>query len=116
MVYKKVRLKTKSSPVKQPDTDSARQSEKKIIEEGFLRGAFRGFRNRTTFFEFREGGRWRQDEDQYLYHYFNKAYAYIYQENDAYYLHVEGMDMCIKVVATPPRKKVSTGRKKNSET
>lgn len=64
----------------------------------------------------KRGGRWRQDEDQYLYHYFNKAYAYINQENDTYYLHAEGMDVGSKVVPAPPRKKASPGRKKNPET
>ena len=39
-----------------------------VIEEGDLRGAFKGFRNRDTIFEFMYGNKWKQN--QYKYNYF----------------------------------------------
>jgi hypothetical protein len=41
-----------------------------IVEEGQLKGSFKGFKNRDTVFEFNAGrGKWRQNEYKYHYHY-----------------------------------------------
>ncbi len=40
-----------------------------VIEEGRLKGSFKGFRNRDTIFEFHNGRKWRQKVYKYAYHY-----------------------------------------------
>ncbi|MDP5239917.1 hypothetical protein Q9Q94_10255 [Uliginosibacterium sp. 31-16] len=70
-----------------------------IIQEGQLRGSFKGFKNRDTLFEFRgNAGIWRQKEYKYLYHYAYMPYAKVVQRNGGYYLEVEGMDDSVEVV------------------
>jgi len=40
-----------------------------LIEEGQLKGSFKGFKNRDVIFEFYGGHKWRQAEYKYYYHY-----------------------------------------------
>lgn len=40
-----------------------------VVHEGQLKGAFRGFRNRYTVFEFIGGSKWQQREHKYQYYY-----------------------------------------------
>jgi hypothetical protein len=37
-----------------------------VIEEGQLKGSFKGFHNRETIFEFRNGRTWRQNQYKIL--------------------------------------------------
>ena len=38
-----------------------------IIEDGTLKGTFKGFQNRETIFVFINGSKWQQNEDKYHY-------------------------------------------------
>lgn len=71
-----------------------------ILQEGQLRGAFKGFKNRDTLFEFYGGGVWRQNEYKYRYHYAYMPHAKVVQRDGGYYLEVEGMDDSVAVVKT----------------
>lgn len=62
-----------------------------IISEGQLRGAFKGFKNTDTIFEFYGGRKWRQAVYQYEYFYAYMPRAKVVQEGGAYVLRVEGM-------------------------
>lgn len=68
-----------------------------IIEEGQLKGSFKGFKNRDTIFEFYGGQKWKQAEYNYCYHYAYMPRAKIIQEGGRYMLHVEGMSDSIEV-------------------
>lgn len=62
-----------------------------IIEEGQLKGAFKGFKDRDTIFEFYGGRKWKQNEYKYSYHYSYMPQAKVVSENGNDYLVVEGM-------------------------
>tara|TARA_R110001606_G_scaffold399222_1_gene582282 strand:- start:2916 stop:3137 length:222 start_codon:yes stop_codon:yes gene_type:complete len=62
-----------------------------IIEEGQLKGTFKGFKNRDTIFEFNAGRKWKQNEYKYNYHYAYMPQAKVVSENTGDYLIVEGM-------------------------
>ena len=69
-----------------------------IEQEGQLRGAFKGFHDRNTLFEFTGGAIWRQSEYKYQYQYAYMPYARVVQRDGSYYLEVEGMDDSVQVV------------------
>ena len=69
-----------------------------VIEEGQLKGHFRGFRNRETVFEFRNGHKWRQNEYKYHYHYAYMPNAKVIDDNGIFELEVEGTDDEVPVV------------------
>lgn len=69
-----------------------------IVEEGQLKGAFRGFKDRETVFEFQGGGKWRQNEYRYDYYYAYMPDAKVVDGPDGYQLHVDGMDEPVEVV------------------
>jgi hypothetical protein len=69
-----------------------------VVKEGQLKGAFRGFHNRDTLFEFREGGSWRQNEYRYQYQYAYMPHAKVIQDYGRYLLYVDGMPNPIEVV------------------
>lgn len=69
-----------------------------IIQEGQLKGSFQGFHNRDTIFEFQGGGKWRQNEYKYCYHYAYMPLAKVVERQGAYYLEVEGMNDSVQVV------------------
>jgi hypothetical protein len=68
-----------------------------IVEEGQLRGSFRGFRNRDTLFEFRNGRRWQQAEYKYCYHYAYMPYARVTEGPGGFELLVDGMSDSVRV-------------------
>lgn len=68
-----------------------------IVEEGNLKGAFRGFKNRDTIFEFRNGQKWRQREYKYHYHYAYSPEAKVVEEGGRYILHVNGVSDNVEV-------------------
>jgi hypothetical protein len=68
-----------------------------IIEEGQLKGLFKGFENRDTIFEFYGGSIWRQEEYKYHYHYAYMPRAKIIQESGRYILTVEVMGVSVEV-------------------
>jgi hypothetical protein len=68
-----------------------------VIEEGQLKGSFKGFKNRDTVFEFRGGRKWRQAVYQYSYHYAYMPSAKVVQEGGSYMLYIEGMDAPVEV-------------------
>jgi hypothetical protein len=68
-----------------------------VVEEGQLKGAFKGFKDRDTMFEFHVGGIWRQDEYKYLYQYAYMPFARVVDEGGRYMLHVEGIDEPVAV-------------------
>lgn len=68
-----------------------------VIEEGKLKGSFKGFKNRDTVFEFYGGRRWRQAVYQYSYYYAYMPQAKVVQEGPNYMLYVEGMDNPVEV-------------------
>lgn len=70
----------------------------KTIEEGRLKGAFRGFHDRNTVFEFVGGGKWKQNEYKYHYHYTYMPDAKVVDEGGAYLLHVDGVSESVVVV------------------
>jgi hypothetical protein len=79
---------------------NARQQGEKmsILEQGQLRGTFRGFRNRQTYFEFYGGGVWRQNEYKYNYFYAYMPDAKVVDEGGKSVLHVGDMDDSVEVV------------------
>jgi hypothetical protein len=68
-----------------------------VCEEGQLKGAFRGFKDRDTVFEFHGGGKWRQAEYKYLYQYAYMPSAKVVDEGGRYMLYVEDMDEPVEV-------------------
>jgi hypothetical protein len=69
-----------------------------VIQEGQLKGAFKGFHNRETVFEFYGGGKWRQNEYKYNYYYAYMPFAKVVDRGGAYYLEVDGMSDSVEVV------------------
>ena len=69
-----------------------------VIQEGQLKGAFRGFHNRETIFEFCGGGKWRQNEYKYRYHYLYMPWAKAVAASGRVYLQVDGIDDTVDVV------------------
>jgi hypothetical protein len=64
----------------------------RVVEEGQLKGAFKGFKNRKTEFTFFGSRRnWRQDEYKYLYHYAYMPKARVVVEGGRYFLEVDGV-------------------------
>lgn len=68
-----------------------------IVEEGQIKGAFEGFKDTETVFEFYGGHKWRQAVYKYHYYYAYMPRAKIVQEGGRYTLHVEGMNDSIEV-------------------
>jgi hypothetical protein len=68
------------------------------IEKGQLKGAFKGFKNRDTIFEFYGGGMWRQREYHYLYHYAYMPQAEVNDINGRFILSVDGVRDQVEVV------------------
>lgn len=69
-----------------------------IVHEGTLKGAFKGFKNRDTVFEFADGRKWKQNEYKYHYHYAYRPTARIIEKSGCFVLHVEGMSDTVQVV------------------
>lgn len=68
------------------------------IAEGYLKGAFKGFRNRESIFEFVGQSRtWRQAEYKYLYHYAYRPAAMVIQDGGRLLLRVEGLSETVEV-------------------
>lgn len=71
----------------------------RVVEEGQLKGSFRGFKNRKTEFTFFGSRRkWRQDEYKYLYHYVYMPTARVIDDGGRYYLEVDGVRDRVAVV------------------
>ncbi|MGW8169866.1 MAG: hypothetical protein ACWGHH_07680 [Sulfurovaceae bacterium] len=68
-----------------------------IVEEGQLKGSFKGFKNRDTVFQFYGGRSWKQNEYKYYYHYAYMPYAKVVDNGGRYYLEVEGMNEKVEV-------------------
>lgn len=68
-----------------------------MVEEGQLKGRFRGFKNRQTIFEFRGGHKWKQAEYKYHYHYAYMPHAKVVDEGGRHMLYVDGMDDSVQV-------------------
>ncbi|UDU79083.1 hypothetical protein [Pseudomonas sp. HN2-3] len=68
-----------------------------VICEGQLRGAFKGFKNTDTVFEFYGGRKWKQAVYQYEYFYAYMPQAKVVQEGGAYVLKVQGMSSSVAV-------------------
>ena len=68
-----------------------------IVEEGQLKGSFRGFHKRDTVFEFYGGGKWRQREYKYNYHYAYMPHARVVDDGGGYRLEVDGMSDSVEV-------------------
>jgi hypothetical protein len=69
-----------------------------VVEDGQLKGAFRGFKDRETRFTFTNGRTWRQKAYQYHYHYAYAPEAKVVDRDGGYYLEVDGMDDSVEVV------------------
>jgi hypothetical protein len=69
-----------------------------IIEQGHLKGAFRGFRDTDSVFEFYNGGKWRQNEQKQSFYYAYGPFAKIIEEAGRYRLEVDGMTDSVEVV------------------
>lgn len=69
-----------------------------VVEEGQLKGSFRGFKNRDTVFEFHGGHTWRQKEYKYNYHYAYMPRAKVVDDHGGYRLEVDGMSDSVEVV------------------
>ena len=69
-----------------------------LIEEGQLKGSFKGFKNRDVIFEFYGGHKWRQAEYKYYYHYAYMPRAKVIQDKGRYILEVEGMTDSVEVL------------------
>jgi hypothetical protein len=67
------------------------------VQEGNLKGAFKGFKDRDTIFEFTGGGKWRQAVYKYQYQYLYMPEARVVDEGGTYMLYVDGMNESIEV-------------------
>ena len=63
-----------------------------IIDEGTLKGTFKGFKNKNTTFIFSNGSKWQQNEDKYHYY-----YAKVIKKQGYYVLEVDGMNESVEV-------------------
>lgn len=68
-----------------------------VEEEGQLKGAFNGFKDSDTVFQFHGGRAWRQAEYKYNYYYAYMPYARVTYEGGRYVLEVEGIDDSVEV-------------------
>lgn len=68
-----------------------------IIEEGQLKGLFKGFDNPNTVFEFSNGAKWRQAAYKYHYHYAVMPRARVVYNGKRYVFEVEGMGDKVEV-------------------
>ena len=68
------------------------------VEEGQLKGSFYGFHDRETVFEFHGGGKWRQNESKYNYHYAYMPHARVVDDHGGCRLEVDGMGESVEVV------------------
>ncbi len=68
-----------------------------IMEDGTLKGTFKGFKNRETIFVFINGSKWQQNEDKYHYYYAHKPNAKVIKKPGYYVLEVDGMNDSVKV-------------------
>jgi hypothetical protein len=68
------------------------------VQEGKLRGSFYGFKDRHTLFDFVGGGRWRQNESRYQYHYAYMPHARVVDDDGRYMLYADGVDDPVEVV------------------
>ena len=68
-----------------------------VVDEGQLRGTFRGFRNRDTEFLYRNGDRWKQAAYKYRYRYMYMPKARVVRRGSRYDLEIEGMDESVEV-------------------
>lgn len=68
-----------------------------VIEEGRLKGSFKGFRNRDTIFEFHNGRKWRQKVYKYAYHYAYMPEARVVERGGSYELEIDGMGDSVEV-------------------
>jgi hypothetical protein len=64
----------------------------RVIEEGQLKGSFKGFKDNKTVFKFFGGQKWQQNEYNYNYFYAYMPNAKVIDESGQYYLVVEGMN------------------------
>ena len=69
----------------------------KIVEEGTLKGTFKGFKNRDTIFIFTNGSKWQQNEYKYHYHYAYQPHAKVIEKPGYFVLEVDGMNDSVKV-------------------
>lgn len=67
------------------------------VQEGQLKGSFKGFKNRDTIFEFFGGGKWRQAVYQYSYFYAYMPRAKVVEVRGSFMLYIEGMDDPVEV-------------------
>ena len=68
------------------------------VQEGQLRGSFKGFNNPSIVFEFVDGGKWRQSEYRYQYQYAYMPSAKVVDDRGRYWLCVDGIDDPVEVV------------------
>ncbi len=68
-----------------------------IIEDGTLKGTFKGFKNRKTIFIFTYGSKWQQNEYKYHYYYAYRPHAKVIKKPGYFVLAVDGMNDSVKV-------------------
>jgi hypothetical protein len=69
-----------------------------VVEEGQIKGSFRGFHDRERVFEFQGGGKWRQNEYKYNYYYAYMPCARVVDDHGGYRLEVDDMSDSVEVV------------------
>ena len=69
-----------------------------VVEQGQLKGSFRGFHDRDTVFVFCDGGKWRQNEYKYHYHYEYMPHVRVVDDKGGYRLEVKSMGDSVAVV------------------
>jgi hypothetical protein len=70
----------------------------KIVEDGQLKGSFRGFHDRDTVFEFYGGGKWKQNEYKYHYYYAYMPSAKVVDDRGTFHLEIDGLNDSVEVV------------------
>lgn len=69
-----------------------------VVEVGQLKGIFEGFKDQDVIFDFcGGGGRWRQAQYKYCYHYAYMPRAKVIEYGGHYLLEVEGMAVGVEV-------------------
>jgi hypothetical protein len=73
-----------------------RRSDLRVLTEGYLRDAFKGWDGHTKF-TFDNGEVWRQVQYAYHYHYAYRPHARVVQEDGGHWLEVDGVGQRLEV-------------------
>lgn len=69
-----------------------------IVQRGVLRGAFNGFQNSSTVFEFLDGSTWQQAEEKSCSYPTYMPHARVLLKQGMHFLEIDGMKETVRIV------------------